>query len=69
MLATLADDVPIGPGWLYEVKWDGYRALAVVAGGEVTLTSRRGNDLTERFVVVARALERARSNAGLRPRR
>ena len=58
MLATLADEVPVGPGWLYEVKWDGYRALAVVSGGEVTLTSRRGNDLTERFVVVARALER-----------
>ncbi len=58
MLATLADEVPVGPGWLYEVKWDGYRALAVASGGEVTLTSRRGNDLTERFAVIARALER-----------
>jgi bifunctional non-homologous end joining protein LigD len=58
MLATLADAVPGGPGWVYEVKWDGYRALATVAGGEVTLTSRRGNDLSERFAVVARALER-----------
>ena len=58
MLATLADAVPGGPGWVYEVKWDGYRALATVTGGEVTLTSRRGNDLSERFAVVARALER-----------
>jgi bifunctional non-homologous end joining protein LigD len=59
MLATLADAVPSGEGWLYEVKWDGYRAVAVVAGGDATLTSRRGNDLTERFRTVARALERA----------
>jgi bifunctional non-homologous end joining protein LigD len=59
MLATLTDDVPTGPGWLHEVKWDGYRALANVAGGDVTLASRRGNDLTGRFAVVARALERA----------
>ena len=59
MLATLAEAVPSGPGWLYEVKWDGYRALAYLGGGEVSLTSRRGNDLTERFAVVARALERA----------
>ena len=28
MLATLANEVPHGPGWLYEVKWDGYRAIA-----------------------------------------
>ena len=41
------------------MKWDGYRALAHVVGGEATLTSRRGNDLTERFADVARALERA----------
>jgi bifunctional non-homologous end joining protein LigD len=59
MLATLAERVPTGPGWLYEVKWDGYRAVAMVAGGEARLTSRRGNDLTERFGSVARALERA----------
>jgi bifunctional non-homologous end joining protein LigD len=59
MLATLSDDVPTGPGWLHEVKWDGYRALATVRGGEVTLQSRNGNDLTGRFPTVARALARA----------
>jgi bifunctional non-homologous end joining protein LigD len=59
MLATLADSVPAGSGWLYEVKWDGYRALASVTGGEATLTSRRGNDLSERFAAVVRALERS----------
>jgi bifunctional non-homologous end joining protein LigD len=59
MLATLVDAVPTGEGWLYEVKWDGYRAIASVSGGDATLASRRGNDLTERFAAVARAIERA----------
>jgi bifunctional non-homologous end joining protein LigD len=56
MLATLSDDVPAGDGWLHEVKWDGYRALAYVRRGRVELKSRRDNDLTERFAVVAEAL-------------
>jgi bifunctional non-homologous end joining protein LigD len=59
MLATLSEEVPRGPGWLFEVKWDGYRAIATVKGGEAALTSRRGNDLTGRFPTVARALGRA----------
>jgi bifunctional non-homologous end joining protein LigD len=59
MLASLADEVPEGPGWLYEVKWDGYRAIARGVGGEATLTSRRGNDLTGRFASVAKAIEAA----------
>ena len=53
MLATLADDLPQGSGWLYEVKWDGYRAIARVAGGDATLTSRRGNDLTAETICFA----------------
>ncbi|MGZ4441474.1 MAG: non-homologous end-joining DNA ligase, partial [Gaiellaceae bacterium] len=59
MLATLAEEPPKGPGWLYEVKWDGFRALARVRGGEATLWSRNGNDLTGRFEQVARALPAA----------
>jgi bifunctional non-homologous end joining protein LigD len=58
MLATLADPVPRGEEWLHEVKWDGYRALCRVRGGKATLTSRNGNDLTERFPAVAKALAR-----------
>jgi bifunctional non-homologous end joining protein LigD len=59
MLATLAEDVPRGAGWTFEVKWDGYRAIASVAGGEATLTSRNANDLTTRFPNVAKAIEKA----------
>jgi bifunctional non-homologous end joining protein LigD len=59
MLATLVDDVPTGSGWLFEVKWDGYRAVAYVRGGEAALRSRRNNDLTERFGAVAREVAKA----------
>jgi bifunctional non-homologous end joining protein LigD len=59
MLATLAKDLPKGGDWLYEVKWDGYRALAYVYGGEAQFLSRNNNDLTPRFPTVRRALERA----------
>jgi bifunctional non-homologous end joining protein LigD len=58
-LATLAETLPEGSGWLYEPKWDGYRALVTVRGGEATLTSRNGTDLTERFRDVARAVVHA----------
>jgi bifunctional non-homologous end joining protein LigD len=59
MLATLAEDVPHSDGWLFEVKWDGYRAIAAVTGGEAKLTSRNGNDLSARFPTVAREIEKA----------
>ncbi len=59
MLATLESELPRGAGWQFEVKWDGYRALAYVRGGEATLVSRRENDLTQRFASVARAVAQA----------
>jgi len=59
MLATLAEDIPRGAGWLFEVKWDGYRAIAQVSGGDATLTSRNGNDLTARFPSVAKEVAKA----------
>jgi bifunctional non-homologous end joining protein LigD len=59
MLATLAKELPKGDGWLYEVKWDGYRAISYVHGSEAELVSRNDNDLTERFPSVVRALQRA----------
>lgn len=59
MLATLAEEVPAGEGWLHEVKWDGYRAVATMRGGEVELRSRNDNVLDERFPTIVSALERA----------
>ena len=54
MLATAgaAQDVQHGD-WVFEVKWDGYRALATVNDGAVRLASRRGLDLTKDFPELA----------------
>ena len=40
MLAKLADDVPAGAGWLYEPKWDGFRAIAFRGADDVFIQSR-----------------------------
>src|SRR5215472_11813325 len=57
MLATLVTSIPPGTDWLYEVKWDGYRALCFVAEGKVRMLSRRGNNLNKQFAPIAAALE------------
>jgi bifunctional non-homologous end joining protein LigD len=54
-LATLVKEVPSG-AWIYEVKWDGYRILAHKSGKDVCLMSRRHNDWTDEFSVVADAV-------------
>jgi bifunctional non-homologous end joining protein LigD len=56
MLATLGSAVPPGPTWVHELKWDGFRVLARLAGGSVELWSRNGLDATHRFPAVAAAL-------------
>ena len=45
MLATIAHDVPVGPHWVFEEKYDGIRALAVRRAGRVRLYSRTLHDL------------------------
>ena len=49
MLAMPAAKAFDGPDWLFEIKWDGYRALAFIEGGRVRLVSRSQNDLTAQF--------------------
>ncbi len=56
MLATSTDVLPTGEGWAFEPKWDGYRALARIVGGDASLRSRNDNDLGPRFPSVVRAL-------------
>jgi bifunctional non-homologous end joining protein LigD len=48
-LAVLVDAPPTGKGWVYEVKFDGYRLLARIDGGDVRLFTRNGNDWTSRM--------------------
>jgi bifunctional non-homologous end joining protein LigD len=59
MLATQEGRIPRGESWTFEVKFDGYRALAYIRAGECKLVSRNGNDLTGRFADVAKALVKA----------
>lgn len=54
-LATLAAAPPSGE-WLYEIKFDGYRILARIEGGQVRLFTRNGFDWTTRMPVLARSL-------------
>jgi bifunctional non-homologous end joining protein LigD len=56
MLATLVDGPFDREGWSFEVKWDGYRSLALVRGGRVRLVSRNGRSQNARFPTVAAAM-------------
>ncbi len=57
MLATPTEEVPEKPGWIYEIKWDGYRALANIENGSVHLYSRNGITFNNKFEAIAKALE------------
>ncbi len=62
-LATLVTDVPAGNDWLFEMKYDGYRALAAIAGDQVRLYTRHANDWTEQFHTLVEPLSRLTKGA------
>jgi len=53
MLASIGEGAFSDPNWLFEIKWDGVRALAWIAGGALTLRSRNGQDITKRYPELA----------------
>lgn len=63
MLATLVDKPFDEPGWMYEIKWDGYRAVAMVNKGKVNLVSRNNKSFNEKFYPVVDALKNWDINA------
>src|SRR6478672_8038323 len=65
MLATLVDAPFDSPDWSYEVKWDGYRALAYVKSGTVTLASRNNKSFTEKYYPIADAIRKWKSDVVL----
>jgi bifunctional non-homologous end joining protein LigD len=54
--STLVARPPAGPGWLHEIKHDGFRILARKQGERVSVWSRRGADFTYRFPAIAEAV-------------
>jgi bifunctional non-homologous end joining protein LigD len=64
-LATLSDAVPDGEGWLHEIKFDGYRLLGFVSGGECRLRTRNGQDWTKRFPSLTRALQKVKAESAV----
>ena len=56
MLLLRTDKLPEGPEWTYEIKLDGYRALAFKKAGKIHLRSRNDNDFNARFTGIVEAL-------------
>ena len=65
MLATLVDEPFDDPNWQYEVKWDGYRALAFINKGKVELFSRNNKSFNEKFYPIYDLLNEWKINAVL----
>ncbi|MBX9759835.1 MAG: ATP-dependent DNA ligase [Beijerinckiaceae bacterium] len=59
MEALLAAELPAGPGWQYEPKWDGFRCLAFRSADGVDLRAKSGKPLGRYFPEIVAALERA----------
>jgi len=65
MKATLVDEPFDDPNWIYEVKWDGYRAIATINKGEVELISRNNKTFNDKFYSIHKLLQKLKINAVL----
>lgn len=65
MAAQLVQELPDGPQWIYEVKFDGYRALLIKRGDAVEIRSRNDNDLTSGYPGVQAAARRLRADTAI----
>ena len=58
MLATLVNEPFDNAGWAYEIKWDGYRALAMVDNAKIDLLSRNNKSFNDKFYPVTQQLKK-----------
>ncbi|HEY0680155.1 MAG TPA: DNA ligase D [Chitinophagaceae bacterium] len=63
MLATLVDKPVEDNGWLYELKWDGYRAIAYMSNGKAQIRSRNNKSFDDKYYPVHKALQQWGINA------
>lgn len=64
-LATLVEAAPEGDDWVHEIKYDGYRLLAVLEDGAVRLITRNGKDWTSNYPAVVRELTELPADAAI----
>ncbi|MDB5621486.1 MAG: ligD, partial [Devosia sp.] len=64
-LATLVEEVPQTTGWVFEMKYDGYRCLAALSGEEVRLYTRNANDWTAQFAAIVPPLRQVTQGSAL----
>jgi len=65
MLPTLVKAPFSNPDWIFEPKWDGFRAICFVRNGELRLVSRRRNDLTAKFPALQSIAESIKAKAAV----
>ena len=65
MTAKLVEALPEGEQWIYEVKFDGYRALLLKDGGHVQIRSRNDNNLTATYPTITAAASRLKADTAL----
>jgi DNA ligase D-like protein (predicted ligase) len=65
MMAVPSSTLPEGRPWTYEVKWDGYRALAYIRNGTITLRSRNLKDFTAAYPEVVKTLQTITAGAAI----
>lgn len=63
MLATLVSEPFDEPGWVYEIKWDGYRAIAFMNKGKVTFKSRNDKSYNQKYYPIYEKLNALKINA------
>jgi bifunctional non-homologous end joining protein LigD len=62
-IPSLAAKPPFGPGWVHEIKHDGYRLIVHREGKAVRLFTRRGYDWTDRYPAIAAAAAKLRAKS------
>jgi bifunctional non-homologous end joining protein LigD len=65
MLATLVDEPFDSADWLFEIKWDGYRAVAFISNSRAKLVSRNQNELTAAFPEMAELPQDVRASEAI----
>jgi bifunctional non-homologous end joining protein LigD len=63
--ATLADTVPAGSSWIHEMKYDGYRCLLSIGGGEAKVFTRSGLDWSDKFPEIVEAAREIEAGSAL----